>query len=683
MVASLDIDPKAKVSRLLKAVERLCTTPRMLEEATAQLMALLTPPQMSKAVVETVDATLTAEETMSLCSDVLRSLGSIERAALLEKEMVHALSPAECAAAIEPVLAQLPEAQRTVLMPVLVESSGSENERLALVKMLLEWRISKPPPPPANYTRGFGPSPGEARRSVVAGIVDDNNLRAVDLAHSDRFLKVLIGLWDDSAVERVAALLGTMEGLLRKRACGQILASGAVDALQLEQALELIYNAEEEEVDGNPLARAELSKRRRESALARNMLREGRSPKLLAGPSRVCAADANEDGLEASAGGWRLTCDCTRQWVLPSALLGKLKGEKGENAPALSIRRYEDVRFESVEQRAERDRNRAPRVEREKLAVRSVRANRRGGMPSLETKLPFEQASSAADDESGKAAWHMSTSSLLAVVADLWNGVLVDGKLGESRRGLRQLDVAAVLWERLLHKHALKSVAQRALADLTSSLHAEAVSPGCIGRLRLAAEMIGLGREEVPWSEAKAHFFFWMLPLCVPQKRMKQHLNDVHVQLPLSAVVQFLNLAIKNPDIRDDLIEKITPVQPEAEAMSPALAVPEWGGEDEEEWETREVVPAPMPAPAPAPTPGRSGSIAGRGSNAGPPSRSGSIAGESMATSPSVQRRSMRQSIGSQRRNTLAAGAVDEPHVYVELKKRGRGRGRRRVPCCV
>ena len=65
----------------------------------------------------------------------------------------------------------------------------------------------------------------------------------------------------------------------------------------------------------------------------------------------------------------------------------------------------------------------------------------------------------------------------------------------------------------LLHKHALKSVAQRALADLTSSLHAEAVSPGCIGRLRLAAEMIGLGREEVPWSEAKAHFFFWMLAL--------------------------------------------------------------------------------------------------------------------------------------------------------------------------
>ena len=72
--------------------------------------------------------------------------------------------------------------------------------------------------------------------------------------------------------------------------------------------------------------------------------------------------------------------------------------------------------------------------------------------------------------------------------------------------------------------------AQRALADIVASLQAEAAVGECIGRLRLAADMIGLGRDEAPWSEAKSQFFFWMLPLCVPPKRMKQYLNDVDTE---------------------------------------------------------------------------------------------------------------------------------------------------------
>ena len=67
------------------------------------------------------------------------------------------------------------------------------------------------------------------------------------------------------------------------------------------------------------------------------------------------------------------------------------------------------------------------------------------------------------DPISGKESWMMSTSALLGVVAELWTEVLTDARTAEARAGLRKLDVAAVLWERLLHKHALKSVAQRAL----------------------------------------------------------------------------------------------------------------------------------------------------------------------------------------------------------------------------
>lgn len=565
VVASLDVNPRAKVGRLLKAVERLCTAPGMLEEATGQLAALLTPSQLSKVIIEAATASLTTDEHIQFGADVLRSLGSLDRAALLERELTS-LSASECAAVLEPVIIGLPDAQRAVLLPVLIESSRSEDERLALTRLLLEWRSTKPQAQ-HKHARSFGPPLGD----TSVGVVDENNLRAIDLAHADRFLRVLVELWADSAIDRAASLLQAMPQHLRKSACGQILASGAVDALQLEQALELIYNREEEEVEDNPLAKGELSKRRRESAVARNMLREGRAPKLVAGASRVCAA-ANDDGVDAAAGGWQLTCDCTRQWVLPNALLGKLKGEKGMQAPPLSIRRFEDARFETVEQKAERERNRPARIARDNLAMRSTRSMRRGGVPVMETQLSFPDSSSAGD-EPAKPAWHMSTSSLLTVVADLWTSILTDGQLDDARAGRRQLDVSAVLWERLLQKHALKSVAQRALADLTASLQAEASSSSCIGRLRIAAEMIGLGHDDTPWSEAKAHFFFWMLSLCIPQKRMKQHLNDVHVELPLSAVVQFLGLAVTHSGLRDDIIERITPPAPVLQPPN----VPEWG----------------------------------------------------------------------------------------------------------
>ena len=161
----------------------------------------------------------------------------------------------------------------------------------------------------------------------------------------------------------------------------------------------------------------------------------------------------------------------------------------------------------------------------------------------------------------------MSTSALLGVVAELWTEVLTDARTAEARAGLRKLDVAAVLWSGLRIKVGRSARSRR----FNIVVKAEAAWDGCMGRLRLAAEMIGLGKEEVPWSEAKSLFFFWALPLCVPQKRMKQHLLDVELHLPMSIVVQLCSLAVRNEKIRDVLLKRLQ----EASIANDMLAVTE------------------------------------------------------------------------------------------------------------
>ena len=136
--------------------------------------------------------------------------------------------------------------------------------------------------------------------------------------------------------------------------------------------------------------------------------------------------------------------------------------------------------------------------------------------------------------------WHISSSGLLTIVADLWTDVLANRA---SATPSKVLDVAAVLWERLMSKHGLKSVAQRALGDLCESMVAEVYSDEPIVRIKAAAEIMGLGASQVPslylpctfpvpslylpctfkimglgasqepWQEEKCRFFFWLLPL--------------------------------------------------------------------------------------------------------------------------------------------------------------------------
>ena len=225
--------------------------------------------------------------------------------------------------------------------------------------------------------------------------------------------------------------------------------------------------------------------------------------------------------------------------MIPYSLLGKLKGEKGEGAAPLSIRRFEDVRFETANEK------RSKKAKREDLQKRSTRMIMRDGLMVPETNyITIKAEDDGKDPISGKESWMMSTSALLGVVAELWTEVLTDARTAEARAGLRKLDVAAVLWERLLHKHAVKSVAQRALADLTSSLKAEAAWDGCMGRLRLAAEMISLGRRR-SLVGGEVSLLLGVTSMRAAE-RMKQHLLDVELHLPMSIVVQLCSLAVRN-----------------------------------------------------------------------------------------------------------------------------------------
>lgn len=259
--------------------------------------------------------------------------------------------------------------------------------------------------------------------------------------------------------------------------------------------------------------------RRRQSAVARKALREGKAPEMVA--TRLQLKELQS--ADWQVGGMRLLCDCMRQWVLPAELLGQGRcGNEATNPEkALAITRFEP--------------------------------------PHIRDRLPTP---SATGDQGrcvkAKAAWDLSTSALMLVVAELWTEIC-EVRMGELKSG-RRLDVAAVLWERLLHKHGLKSVAQRALADFTMSLRAEVSDANeCPYRLKLAAQMIGLSPTEgSPWPEAKCLFFFWLLPLCVPIAQMKSNLIDNQVMLPHAAVMQLLNMAILDPALRSHVALRIT-----------------------------------------------------------------------------------------------------------------------------
>ena len=461
------------------------------------------------------------------------------------------------------------------------------------------------------------------------------------LAHSPGLLNSLLEIWGEAASDRVVSLVHGMDKGAREALARKLLFTrGLIDALLLERALEQVsrhascttcilrstpdvrtlvpppasslgtialppttsrphahahaqvYSEEDTTCESDPALLAELAARRRQSSLARKQLADGRVPKMVATESCLGRMTPDDDPLEDSMGGLKLTCDCARVWMMPAPLIASVKGEQhltGQNAPALSIRRYacrtalahhrptaappqcppashstvplrcvgryEDSRFESVEAREAREAAQAD-ASAQKLGLHARRIGRRAGRGDASIGLPAEG--------SLKPSWHLSTGAMLSLVADVWNEVICE-RIPEIRAGTSlRLSVAAALWEKLLQRHGLKSIAQRALADLMVSLRTEAIATECVSRLRFAAEMIGLcpdaraeGKEMAPWTEAKCHFFFWALQLCLPIKTMRRDLADESMTLPLSTVRNLLRSAVTSKAVHDTLLKEI------------------------------------------------------------------------------------------------------------------------------
>ena len=481
----------AKVDRLLKAVERQCTTPELLIEAVCQLMAMLSLDQLEHLIVGFYEAGVKEEQRVSLACALNKSMSELDRSVLIEHALLS-LSPSAMAALLEETIIKMSESQRERLLTQFIDALSSEEARLAAARTLL----SRRPVAPSNRDDFEGKS----------------HLHAQSLASADSLLALLVDLWGGEASERAAALL--LKALPQEdlqKTLGQVLASSAADPLRLEQALDLIYDKEDVHANTSPSLSIELSTRRREQMMARRHLAEGRSPKVTASTANLSQASVAEDGLEG-AGGLRLTCHCTRRWVLPSCLLHTVQGETSRTAPPLSIRRFVDERFQFIHAAIE---------------------------------------ISAAEE--GREDSRMSSSALLVVFADLWTE-LAAPRLVEGHTGSSPLNVSALLWERMLQHNALKSVAQAKLAALTSSLETEASLSGCTGRLRLAAEMIGLGSDQTPWSEGKTAFFLWILRMCLPLNQLKQRLNEPGVMLELSTAKDLLMKAVSSQRVRDQLL---------------------------------------------------------------------------------------------------------------------------------
>jgi hypothetical protein len=264
-----------------------------------------------------------------------------------------------------------------------------------------------------------------------------------------------------------------------------------------------------------------------------------------------------------------------------------VQGEKlsaGRSAPPLSVRRFEDTRAETLEGRQQRERRKADALLPSHSVLQNLRSVRKGAVGGVgSVAVPAARTASAA--KPGKAEWHLSTQELLDTTAALWTEVVTE-RMGEVAQGAH-LDVAELLWEQLLRQHGLKPLAQRALADLIVSLNAELELDEICPRLRLAAEMIGLGPREQPWSEPKQKFFFALLSLCVPKERMRQNLVDPSYNLPLTSVHDLLPIAVPDAAVaRASLAAAI-----EAHAF-------DWGGEPPPRTSSAPGAPPAIPAAA-------------------------------------------------------------------------------------
>ena len=586
---------RSKVSRMLRAIERLCTTPEMLEETAAELMNMLSVEQLC-AVLRTACDSRRPDEHAPIAMAITRKMGAPERCYFLE-DACKTLSDIELHSTLEPLALGLGAASREALIRALLEAVGlSEDERLGLARVVLQ---SAPPRPKRAKDAKDAKGVAGARLMKdprMAGGDDEPNdpellkkLAQFDLqqlAHCDGLLEMLGQIWGGNAVDRLMTILEALPPKAQKLAGNRLLTSGVVDALQLERALEHIYLIEDEALRDDPLLSGVIANRRHHSTVARGLLREGRVPKMHASRLQLHPLEPEDDPLQEPAGGLKLTCDCARLWIMPRELLHAVQGEKlsaGRTAPPLSVRRFEDTRAETLEARQLREHLKEEALLPSHSVLQNLRSVRKGAVGGVgSVVVPAARKASAA--KPGKAEWHLSTQELLDTTAALWTEVVTE-RMGEVAQGAH-LDVAELLWEQLLRQHGLKPLAQRALADLIVSLNAELELDEICPRLRLAAEMIGLGPREQPWPEPKQKFFFALLSLCVPKERMRQNLVEPGFNLPLISVHDLLPIAVPDPKARASLAAAI-----ETHTF-------DWGGEPPPRTSSAPDAPPTVPAAA-------------------------------------------------------------------------------------
>jgi hypothetical protein len=128
---------------MLRAIERLCTTPEMLEETAAELVSMLSVEQLC-AVLRTACESRRPDEHAPIAMAITRKMGAPERCNFLE-DACKTLSDIELHSTLEPLALGLGAASREALIRALLEAVGlSEDERLGLARVVLQ---SAPPRP--------------------------------------------------------------------------------------------------------------------------------------------------------------------------------------------------------------------------------------------------------------------------------------------------------------------------------------------------------------------------------------------------------------------------------------------------------------------------------------------------------------------------------------------------------
>jgi hypothetical protein len=233
---------------------------------------------------------------------------------------------------------------------------------------------------------------------------------------ADVALQVWIDTWGEHTAEQISKLLELLAPHVLADVTSTLVASGMIDAMQLEQALELTYAHDE--------AKAGTLKRQKSTLYNRTLVKGIRDKEVRASAAQLKPLALASDGVPAL----KLLCSCSKQWTIPADLISQQMdgiANVGSHPGSLtSVRMYTGPKSESSAQHSQ--------------------------------------------EEASKKVLTLDAAALVALVAEHWGSIAtmcaaVDGLL-------HKLDPATSLWERMLQKYGSRIAAQRALRDFTSSL---------------------------------------------------------------------------------------------------------------------------------------------------------------------------------------------------------------------